>query len=65
MFRKIDEEYTKSGLTVNPSKTEYVVVGSEGRLLELRDTVIMIAINISGWMLQIMDEIQLVWDNAI
>jgi hypothetical protein len=35
MLRKIDEEYTKWGLSINPSKTEYVVVGGEGKHLEL------------------------------
>lgn len=33
MLRKLDEEqagYTRWGLTINPSKTEYLVVGNTG-----------------------------------
>ena len=38
MLRKLDEEYTRWGLTINPSKTEYLVVRNVGESLELRDT---------------------------
>ncbi len=33
MLRKLNEEYTSWGLTVNPSKTDYVVAESQGKNL--------------------------------